>query len=199
MKKLITLTALTLLASCGEDVHKHYNLNNDEIDAKLANHEERITLLEQLPNRLRLLEDKVSDLEYSTMTRFEVVNSLISALEADMSDLSNEELKLVREAITSLRIDLMKLDDDSMEILPICNSHEQVLSSKGDLYAVISTIESVSVSFLGIIDLKTLDSVKNVHLGKLSQGDYRLTDGSNITFSINEQGKIVNCSNEVSS
>lgn len=198
MKKLITLTALTLLASCGKDVHKHYNLNNDEIDAKLANHEERISLLEQLPNRLRLLEDKVSDLEYSTMTRFEAVNSLISALEADISDLSNEELKLVREAITSLRIDLMKLDNDSMEILPICNSHEQVLSSKGDLYAVISTIESVSVSFLGIIDLKTLDSVKNVHLGKLSQGDYRLTDGSDITFSINEQGKIVNCSNEAS-
>lgn len=205
MKNIIGIMTLATLLSCGPDVTKKYYLNDEDINSKLADHEERITLLEQLPYRLKSLEDEVFELERSMVARFDAVNDLISALDAKMSKLSNKELKLVKKAITDLRRDLSELDRESMEILPICNSREHVIRSKGELFAVISSVESVNITFKDCFNnsekncndrTQEIDQVINVHLGKLTQGNYRLTDGSNITFSVNNN-EIINCKGEL--
>ena len=205
MKSTLILATLTILVSCGPNVKKEYFLNDDAINAKLADHEERITLLEQLPDRMNALEDLVIDMENLSGVRFEALNDFISEFRSNLSDLSNGDLKELREDILKLKIAMESMDVESMEILPICNSREHVIRSKGELFAVISSVESVNITFKDCFNnsekncndrIQEVDQVSNVHLGKLTQGNYKLTDGSNITFSVNNN-EIVNCKGEL--
>src|SRR5690554_1610566 len=127
MKNIIGIMTLATLVSCGPDVTKKYYLNDEDINSKLADHEERITLLEQLPNRMNELEELIIDMENLTGTRFEALNDFISEFRSNLSDLSNNDLKELREDILKLKTAMKSVEVESMEILPICNSREHVI------------------------------------------------------------------------
>ena len=105
-------------------------------------------------------------------------------VEDDIKDfLTSSELAEQLEIIDSLAS-----KSELMTIVPICGTREMMLKSGNEFFAVISTITKVGQG------VNQHDNISNVHLGKLTDGGYRLTDGSNVTFSV-MNGAVSNCSN----
>lgn len=75
-------------------------------------------------------------------------------------------------------IETLATKSELMEIKSICDTKEQLIKSGDKLFAVISTITKVGQG------VNQHDNVSNVHLGEITDGSYRLTDGSNKRFSV---------------
>lgn len=75
-------------------------------------------------------------------------------------------------------IETLATKSELMKIESICGTKEQLIKSGDKLFAVISTITKVGQW------VNQHDNVSNVHLGEITDGSYKLTDGSNKTFSV---------------
>lgn len=194
MKNLVIVLMMCFMAiSCGDKITKKYMVDTKDIDTKLKDHENRITSLETLFAKMNSLESQVSNLEDVTDSNFDAVNSALSSLSDELSNLSTTELNQVKDSLTQLQASLSSMDSSKTEVVEICGTAEKALKSNGKMFAVMSTIETVTI--LGVFSNLNLENVKHVHLGEMKQGRYMLTDGSGITFSVNE-GNVFDCSNQ---
>ena len=178
--KSCTLFLLLALISCGKNVTKtrfiENKFNDSNIHNQLIAHEARIKALE--------------DAQQGFLVRGDIKDFLTS-------DQIDTKLKIIETLATKSEL---------MEIKSICDSREQLLKSGNELFAVISTINKVTLTFkdckkAGSSNQETcvdrtqeFEKTHNVHLGKLSNGEYMLTDGSNVTFEV-VNGKVTNCRN----
>ena len=176
MKSIVVLFAMLSVVSCGKKVTKKYYENkfdDTSIQNKLIAHEARLSVLE----------DKVRGL-------FDSDGNVLFLTEDQVDD----KLSI---------IDTLATKNELMEIKNICDSSEMLLKSGDSLYAVISTVTKETITFkdctLGVLcedRSQEFEKVSNVHLGKLTNGSYRLTDGSDVTFTVTDS-VISNCSNAV--
>lgn len=181
MKSIVIMFAMLSVVSCGKKVTKKYYENkfdDTSIQNQLVAHEARLSVLE----------DKVRGL-------FDSDGNVLFLTEDQVDD----KLSV---------IDTLATKNELMEIKNICDSREMLLKSGDSLYAVISTVTKETIVFkdckkVWISNQETcedrsqeLEKVSNVHLGKLTDGSYQLTDGSGVTFTVTDS-VISNCSNAV--
>lgn len=175
MKTAISLILLSTLVSCGKHIHE-----SDK--GSLKDLERRVKILE---TRLQILDDaQTTSYQIERMLRIDL-DALNLALESVSRKVwSDDQTQALNDEIASIKATIEGLKGKEMSIETICNTSEMMVRTNDGLYAVISSIANNGNKY-----------ASNVHLGKIVDGSYQLTDGSNVTFQVTN-GKVKNCSNE---